>query len=394
MTQVLGQAVRTEMIKLSRTLRQDAQQALADSWDLWLCLDLYLCLLESGRRGDDDDGDPGGLLASAIAAVTGLDRLDPWLYRGAAQVGWLLAVSESRGIRVTADTSGIQDYVASWVDSYPDNYDVDLPRGILGLGVYGLSQHASAAGQHIVSGVLKVIEARMQSDGSGAFVCNVDARWSRPDTVGQPGWRNLGMAHGNLGVAAFLAIVARSETRLKSEAARLLNPLARWLAGQALEGGPHVYPAFAEAPEQMSRTGWCYGDPGASVGLALAADVLDDPALRQRLMLCARRAAASSAARPEGRTGVWDCGICHGAAGLCYAGCRWSELLGGDYSEYILRWFGHISRERSDGPLRYRSTGAWRPDISLLGGDIGVACVLWRCATGSAASWERLLLMR
>src|SRR6202035_5168540 len=89
--------------------------------------------------------------------------IGPWIYDGAAHVGWL--------------SFKLDDIVESWVEDYPEDRDVDLPQGVLGLGVYGLCHPGEDVRGRITSGVLNVIENRFESHDGESFVRLSNAGW-------------------------------------------------------------------------------------------------------------------------------------------------------------------------------------------------------------------------
>jgi hypothetical protein len=281
----------------------------------------------------------------------------------------------------------------SWVESYPENLDVELVSGILGLGAYGLRHSSPAIRRKIVDGVLRAVDSRIEVAGDGAFVRLASPCWEHPETTGKLGWRSVGVAHGNAGVAAFLAWATHNRTEISEIARRLLARVAIWMTTARLNAADIAYPAYAEEPAPRHRGSWCHGDPGVCLALAQACDSLEDGQVRASVRECATRAAHVTLGRAYENVGIADCCVCHGAAFLCYFGSRWAEFSGDDTDHYVSKWLSHIAAQRSLGPLRYRGDSGLRRDISFLSGDCGVACALWRCASGTRASWEDLLLM-
>jgi lantibiotic biosynthesis protein len=383
---------KSEIVALGRTLLSDALDELHGSWDPFRSLDIALAMLE-WERISGDSAEPVAHFRLALEALPQTGRLRPWLYGGAAQIGWLaLQIRDRKGVSLK-NLSAIDDFIVSWVESYPETADVELVCGILGLGVYGLRHSSPAIRRQIVDGVLRVVDSRVEIAGDGAFVRLVGAPWERPETTGEIGWRSVGVAHGNAGVVAFLALVTQSRTENSQVAQRLLARTAIWMTMTRLDAADIAYPAYVEQPSPRHRGSWCHGDPGVSLALAQACDSLKDGPIRASVRECAARAAQVTLGCASGNAGIADCCVCHGAAFLCYFGRRWGEFSGDATDHYVSQWLRHIAGRRSRGPLRYRRPDGLRRDISFLSGDCGVACALWRCASGTRASWEDLLLM-
>jgi hypothetical protein len=132
------------------------------------------------------------------------------------------------------------------------------------------------------------------------------------------------------------------------------------------------------------------------VALALAADAVVDPQLAQRCRWQSERARVSTLTRPMREAGVVDCCLCHGAAGLCYFGRKWSAGARSPGLSHALRWSAWIDRQRGKGRLSYyrRRQGQEVAGQSFLDGNCGVAAALFYLASGRPPLWEELLLMK
>ena len=383
---------RADAISLGRTLLSDAVGDLPGRWNPWHSLNISLAMLEWERLGYDGV-DPVRYFRMALEGLPDLGTLPPWLYGGVAQIGWLaLHLHRVKGLRIK-NLASIDDYIIARLESYPPDADIELLRGILGLGIYGLRHVCDPVRHKIISGVLAELDVRLETTESGAFVRLADPRWARPETTGEIGWRSVGVAHGNAGVAAFLALAARGAPGSGEVAQRMLGQVAEWLTTVRLPRDDVAYPAYAEQPASRHRSSWCHGDPGISLALFQLRDALEDDRLRARVQTCARHAAWVSLGQPQSESGVVDCCLCHGAAFLCYFGSKSPELPLGAAREYASRWMDYIGRSRARGPLLYRGASGFARDISFLNGDCGVACALWRSVSGTRACWEDMLLM-
>lgn len=357
--------------------------------DLVMLLDLTLASLEF-ERALGQGFSARDTFFEAVDLLRSYRGIGPWLYGGAAHVAWTAVHLSRRLGRPIKGLEQLDDMILSWIADFPADEDVDLPRGLLGLGVYALVHPSEAVREKMTAGVLAVVAERAEQDGDGGVFVRLAAGESRlrlkPQTVGH---RDLGVAHGNAGLVSYLGSVAMSGLACASDAARLLDPSLAWLLRQrsALDG--FVFPSSVENRYEPSRTAWCYGDPGAALALAVAAHATGSG----EAAVAAREAAASAVARPPARAGVVDASLCHGAAGLCWFSRRAEEDWGlpgsADLAEH---WAARIRDERENGPLHYVGLGGSRRDPSFLDGDLGAALGLLYLATGVKPIWEERLL--
>ncbi|NUR58810.1 MAG: lanthionine synthetase [Catenulispora sp.] len=379
---------------LATVLLEDAiKTADEESENFSLQLDVALCLLERERAGGPP-GDPTAYLGRAIEIIRGREETGPWIYGGAAQLGWVANTLVRRGLLKALNAEWIDEYVLSSARDYPESLDVDLLQGVIGLGVYGLSTPSPSAREAITAAVVDVIGKRADSDQDGMFLRRSSpyrASLGRGYVLGQ---RDLGVAHGTMGVAAYLAMVARSGLSPAPQALELLTPMARWLLAMAVpDDETTVFGAIAESRWHPTRSAWCYGDPGSSIALALVAESLQEQELKSACEEHALRAATAAAGRPSERSGVTDASVCHGAAGLCYFGRKWSQTFDLDSMGYAQEWYSWIEQRRIGGRLSYLKPTGQVQDASFLEGDCGTAAVLFYLASGKAPLWEELLLM-
>ncbi|MGW4202995.1 lanthionine synthetase LanC family protein [Streptomyces sp. NPDC004726] len=378
---------RDEVLALAQTLYADAVKGAEGTEDLSLQLDLALARMEFARATGEDHGALG-----AFREATGLLRsarqVTPWLYGGAAHAGWTAVHLARMHGAPLAGTAALDDTVVHWVEDYPEDLDVDLPTGLLGLGVYGLVHPTASVREKITSGVMKVVEERVER-GEGAFVRLAPARFRVVETPHLVGYRDLGMAHGNAGLVSFLASVSMSDTTAREAAADLLGDALDWFLGQRVAADGVQFPQSVELRYSASRTAWCYGDPGVSMGLDVAAGATG----RHDVAEVAKETAATAVARPADRTGVVDPCLCHGAAGLVYFGQRTRRVHGIPGADGLIdAWTGVIHRKRAAGPLEYFGREGMRPDHSFLEGDLGVALALLQLVSPVAPLWEERLL--
>jgi hypothetical protein len=377
----------------ARELLDRATKEIQQYEDLDTHLDLCLALMEFERV----TGEPLGaraVLGASFELMRATKGLAPWLYGGAAQAGWTaLTFSELNGTRAPK-LAAVDAVVARWVEEYPEDHDVDLPRGVLGLGVYGMCHPAPAVREKVVGGVLRTVDARLERAEGGAFIRLAGSPYRRATAPTDVGHRDMGMAHGNAGLLAFLSIASGLPGAHGSTAAGLLRELLPWLCRQRSEVQGAVFPQSMETRYRSTRSAWCYGDPGVAMALILAADAAGVPPADAR---AARELAAEAAdavrRRPVDQLGIHDACLCHGAAGLVYFAHRVRDALGGDgWTSFGARWCDDILRRAEQGPLTYLFPPGMRTNPSFLEGDLGAALALLYAATGQRPRWEELML--
>ena len=359
-------------------------------------LDLCMAFMEFERVL----GEPFGArraLGESFEILRASRGLVPWLYGGAAQAGWT-ALTFARLARVAPpklDT--IDAVVVRWVEEYPLDHDVDLPRGVLGLGVYGLSHPSAATREKIVSGVLRTVEQRLDRAEGGAFIRLADTPYRRGTAPTEVGHRDIGMAHGNAGLLAFLSAASTMPGQTGAGAAALQREVFAWLRRQRSLVPGAVFPQSVESRYRATRSAWCYGDPGVALALFMAADTLRPwPAEADAARRLAVETAEAVRRRSPDRMGIHDACLCHGSAGLAYFARRMADhadIADGDgWRRFGSHWCADIVRRVDAGTLTYLFPPGMRTNPSFLEGDLGVALALLYAATGRRPLWEELML--
>ncbi|MGI5128870.1 lanthionine synthetase LanC family protein [Pseudonocardia sp. CA-107938] len=359
------------ILDTAHRLRADATAHAATSADYAVHLDVAMAATEFERVL----GEPFGAAAAwrrAVELLRAAPSIDPWLYRGAAQVAW---VARRRGM---GQVAALDDCVARWIDAYPAWGTVDLPRGLLGLGVSAAEHPDGAVRDKLTSRVLDVIEDRTVLDADGRHLP------AAPRGVGHL----LGLAHGAAGLVAYLAAVSATDLPCRLRAADLLDAVTGWLLAQRHPVGGSVFPRSVETRDVPARSAWCHGDPGIWIGLAAAAAAGSAAAAA-----VVDEVAHAVVTRPPEHAGVVDATVCHGSAGLLWIAHRMHVATGDPAAAArVEHWMRHIRAERAAGPLRYFGGAGMVRNASFLEGDLGVALVLLAVATGTRPAWERLLL--
>jgi hypothetical protein len=264
--------------------------------------------------------------------------------------------------------------------------DFDLITGLVGMGVYALDRLARPAAVTITEQVIEHLSALAEQRPAGLCWLTPPsripeaARWRFPEG----GHYNLGFSHG---IGSIVAYLARAAGRGFTAARPLLVEAARWLVAQdrpSVDLAACRFGSFVELDGTIapSRTGWCYGDPGASVALQAAAVALEDPALAARADEVARRALVQRA--NEGS--LEDATLCHGTAGLMHLGACWRQWTGdATYAAAAVYWTEKTLAD-IERPGTYEDNG-------ILLGEAGICLALLAAATAIPPAWDRLLLL-
>lgn len=386
-------AIEPEQLQLAHRLYQETAARIADQPSFTLLLDQTVLSMEFRRAlGDDGSGrgaiaDPRASFAEALHALASETDVGPWLFRGAAQAGWT-GIHLARSMGVAPPKLGtIDEIVMAWIRDYPDAYDIDLPRGVLGLGVYALVHPEPQIRETLVSAVLDVVEQRVERDRNGAYFRMAQSPERAKD--GSAGCRIIGVAHGTAGLASFLGSVVLGCPAARDRASALLSDAVRWLSAQQAGVGHTVFPHRVEVRYTPSRATWCSGDPGIALALGVAARAGGSAEIGS----LARHVGEAVLARTDAECGVVDACICHGAAGLLWFGHRMRtdfDLPGA--RDFTATWSQWIEDRLAEDHLRYFSPWGMIRDVSFLEGDAGAALALLQAAVGGSPSWEQLLL--
>jgi hypothetical protein len=387
-SQAMINGTRVAPLELANQLFHDASAGVKAEPTFASCFDLALASMEfSTATGVDHPALPW--FRQGMDLLRGAKHVEPWLYGGAAHAGWT-AVQLSRGYGL--DVSGLTAFdqlILGWIEHYPTDRTVDLPMGLLGLGVYGLIHPVVATREKFTSAVLDMIEDRAERADGGLFLRSAPARAAEHPAASIISHCDLGVAHGNAGLVSYLSSVVLAELSSSDRAESMLRPAATWLLRQRVDLDGSVFPQAVESRYVPARSAWCYGDPGIALALAVAARATGFADVAGT----AREAAAAAIEREPAMARVTDPCLCHGAAGLVWFGRR----AGSDFAlhgveSYTDHWFGYLRDARAEGTLRYLAPGGMRPDSSFLEGDLGVALACLYLARGGSPEWQQRLL--
>ncbi|WP_423464267.1 lanthionine synthetase C family protein [Promicromonospora sp. MS192] len=205
----------------------------------------------------------------------------------------------------------------------PDYAEYDLIRGLTGLGVAlrRLGDHDLL--RDVLTYLVRLTEPVGELPG---WWCSNGPRRDQPDPAG--GHSNHGMAHGITGPLALLSLTHLDGLHVEGQTKaihRILSWLDTW--EQHTADGATWWPQTLtrtdlqhNQPSQTdpSRPSWCYGTPGITRALQLAARALGDTTRQRR----AETAFTACILDPAQTGSFTDRGLCHGTAGTLTTGRR------------------------------------------------------------------------
>lgn len=402
---------------------ETVQTAVADPGEPWIWHETGEALTK--RRRSLSWGSAGRALWHAYAAAslgfteelnrleTTLDELfdgplpmhDCSLFGGATGIAWTMQHLTSEpglGVDLADDPNDQLDPVL-WQRLFQSaNGTYDLVSGTVGLGTYALERLPDPSALRALKWIIADLDRR-------SVVLETSSTWYRPSNpvttdqaVKKPQSQvDLGHAHGVAGILAFLCRV--HAVGLATETVEhLLEGGVRWLIDHQLpeENVASFPPTFPqEDTVNPSRLAWCYGDLSASVALCMAGTRLGRSAWVDLGLGVARR----TCGRPRELSGVEDCGLCHGAAGIAHIFNRlywWSgDPVFGDAARSWFHALLHMGREESPtGSFFARvedSQGRLvaHQDSGFLMGMAGVGLALAAAVSTVEPHWDRVLLL-
>jgi lantibiotic modifying enzyme len=382
---ITPQAILPALNKISSSI-DPAQYLSAPAPTLWsgqVGIALYLAALQKIDPACAHEADVLQLLSSALDEIsnwpTPLILKNIWSLWAAREVDRFLG--ESDNTRFCRDLDDMLLEALQEIDAWDQTFD--LIYGLAGIGGYGLCAAEDSCGAQIVERVFELLLP---------LACETDAHmwWPSNAQIGTPGmllrqpqgYCDLGMAHGNAGVLAFLARALKQG--LHAEPARAcINKLVPWLLAQ--QNAPDCgsrFPYIAEDVNVPSRCAWCYGDPGIAWALLCAADAMHNPAWLESAHATAR----AISTRPLATMGFADSALCHGHAGVGHILRRIGQRL----DDAQISAFANDLLQQAMQSARQADTES---DMSFLEGQVGIGLALIAASTDLALNWDYPLLL-
>jgi lantibiotic biosynthesis protein len=344
------------------------------------------------------------------AAVRGLEEqvFDASLFGGVCGVAWTVDLLADNGDVIQADS--VDDDPNAEVDAVlnralrkdPWTGRYDLISGLVGIGVYAMQRVRRESGRQLLSNVVQRLDGLAEPRGQGCCWRTPPEHlplWQRK--AAPRGYVNLGLAHGVPGVIALLAKAVLRDVEAPSARA-LLDRSVTWLLTQRGLDREVGFAAWSIGAEQRSSTqsAWCYGDPGVTAALFMAAGA----AKRDDWERDARELARAIAKRdPEG-SGIRDAGLCHGAAGIAHILHRLYRAEGDPFLRAAaVSWFERTLAMRTpgvgvggfvhDGMGRTGDEHLYSSNSGFLVGSAGIGLALMAALSDTAPTWDQVLLV-
>lgn len=360
-----------------------------------------------------------GESGAAELAVAYLDRAregiaehpsSPTLYGGFPGVAWTM--EHLHGRLLDNDDGGrdepteVDTALLQMLRSSARILEYDLISGLVGIGVYAVEALPRPAARECLELVVKRLDIlRERSDrDSITWFTPPGLLPSHQRKEATEGYYNLGVAHGVPGVCSLLAAICALDVA-RERAQTLLDGAVRWILAQRHSDSPgscfpNWIPKGGELLVRRPRLAWCYGDLGIAAALTSVASRAKESEWLDRGLEIAR--SASRCRRDN--VGVWDAGLCHGAAGVAHLFNRiyqaTNEIAVGDAA---VRWFEHCLSMRTDGvgvggfsmldPVRRDGRSHWRSDSSFLTGSSGVGLALLAAVSCRPSAWDSVMLI-
>ena len=280
--------------------------------------------------------------------------------------------------------------------------DYDLISGIVGLGVYALERLPRPAARACLEAIIDLLRQWADRPTTDSKTWHTPADflppWQREIAPG--GYHNLGLAHGVPGVIGLLGEIVAVDA---VEGAReLLEEAVAWLLRQKLPTSAEgVFASWISEGREPTpaRSAWCYGDPGASIALLVAARATRNADWEREAITIAKKCAG----RPVENTGVKDAAICHGAAGLGHIFNRFYQATGAiEFAEAARFWLQRVLDMRREGkgiagfsyyvPAEVEGNERWADSAGFLTGAAGIGLVLLAALEPMEPAWDRVLL--
>lgn len=286
----------------------------------------------------------------------------------------------------------------------------DLVSGTVGVGAHLLGHEADAAVHESLERVLEWLVSLVAPDRDEPI-----PRWYTPPNLSTNsvfreqyphGVLNLGLAHGIPGPLALLSLALLHDVEVPGQA-RAIDALAQWLIDHEIktERGPDwptVVPlqrdasgALIEAPDDFpARSAWCYGAPGVSTALLIAAKARQKDLYWSHAIAGMKGALARSLDQRE----IDSPTFCHGVSGLLAMVLRFAHETGLPlFDEACVQLtsqlldlydtdsiFGFVDLERDT---------VHRDSPCLLTGATGIAMVLLAAGSTVPPDWDRMFLL-
>ena len=318
------------------------------------------------------------------------------MHRGRLGLAWALAhVTESDS---ASELTYYDEQLLTALSEPSHPLAWDLAGGVAGVALY--AKVRDDRGEHELGQALGAHVVRILSQRTAGG----ESIWSLGSTDGGPGGAaptlggarvNCGMAHGIPGIAAALGNLAEMDV---PGAGALLRHVMQWMDVCWLpDGATNQLPDYVtkEGAGKPARTGWCYGDLGAIVGLLNASRRagLPEQELWTRAYTCANR--------PLRLADYHDAGLCHGMMGVSHLFYRLflasrDKVFADAAATSMARAFDYEDAEDGMGGFGAAAIGDDGREFRvgnarLLAGSVGVVLSMQAMIRGDVPLWDQCL---
>ena len=256
----------------------------------------------------------------------------------------------------------------------------------IGYGVYGLERFPFGRSVELLEGLVMLFKerARFLDEGVAWFTPkSCIPFWERKNHL--HGYYNLGLAHGNAGIARFLAGTLKARV-LPEITGPLLEGSLRWFQAHDSERhfGNMLGALRKKSQRRKPRLAWCYGDLGMGSALLNASTVLGNKELEKWAMEVVRR--SSKFLEPGAQNRVVDGYFCHGATGNFHMFNRLYQQTG----EKVLLKAALICAKQA---FRFFENKESEIQYNLFTGKTGAGLSLLAGVSKIEPAWDRILLL-
>lgn len=319
------------------------------------------------------------------------------LFGGVPGFAWLISTYHDRIEEFSSATcidflQQVDATILNHLDEWPGDGLLDLTDGLAGIGVYGACRPADLHGSSIVAKCAELIQRSYRHHSFEPALSAVGgAQTGQSRGPAAPCWDNLGLAHGLPGIIAFLA-KAQSRLQCKAPVTELLRRLLDDLLAARLGRATSVFP-YNRFDPRPARNAWCYGSPGIAFAVLAAGRALDDSGL----ISDAHSIALGSASQFGDETGVQECSLCHGSAGLALMysilAHQFDDQQLRQAAQYWCRYSLSAYSKTGIGGFVDLLPGKETRNLSLLNGAMGVALCLMSTVKTVAPTWTSFLAL-
>ena len=206
--------------------------------------------------------------------------------------------------------------------------------------------------------------------------------------------RNIyfGLAHGISGVINFLFYLSQHIKSLELEIKQAILKLINFMRSKKSFNNvsQQYYPNYIDSQGNISqaRLGWCQGDLGIGLALYNASILLEDNQIKEEGI-----ALINSTEKISLQTSnVYDCGLCHGSAGLLIQYYLAQEKCSLDTKETQNRWYHELEKQTSNfTTFKAYLDNNFFEQSNIIGGAAGLGLVFLTRNNKIESDWLRCL---